>query len=245
MLYAPPRPIRDAPLSRCLLIAELATGHGGDLAVATDMIAAAADSGCDLVKLQTYSLSKLNPNDPQRDWLTRAHLDEDSHVELLEAGERYGIEVFSTPFDTESLAMLRALGLTRFKVASSEAARGWWQPHFDEQWLVSYPWGKGEPDEREWVSLTAIPLYPTPLECVGAATLLDGWSDHGTGIAACQWAVASGATVLEAHFTLGSRSRQTAFDKTPGQFRQLRDFADSVATIASGVATQFRERWAA
>ena len=228
------------------IIAECATGHGGDLDIAADMVRAAADSGADLVKFQTYDLAKLNPSDPQKDWLTQAHLDKADHEFLIRLCEQVGIQFLSTPFDAGSLAMLREIGQRAFKVASSESGNDWWSMREGDTWFASWPWGCGADESIADHDLTAIPLYPTPLEAVGRATLLEGWSDHTEGIAACQWALAQGATVIEAHLTLGhGRGRQTVWDKTPREFRQVRDFADACDTMRSGVSTTFRRRWSA
>ena len=234
-------------MSRCTIIAELSTNHGGDLVLAEDLIRAAADAGADYAKVQTYSLERLNPADPQADWLRQAHLDRAAHERLLAHGEKVGIQFLSTPFDATSLQLLRSLGLRTFKVASSEAARGWWKRQNGEHWIVSYPWGQKPPDTPKIITaLTAIPLYPTPLECVGQATLLEGWSDHTVGLDACLWALAQGVSVIEAHLTLGDgRGRHMAWDKTPVQFARLREFADNVETMRTGVAQRFRERWTA
>jgi N,N'-diacetyllegionaminate synthase len=241
------------------IIAECATGHGGDLDIAADMVRAAADSGATYVKFQTYDLAKLNPTDPQREWLTQAHLDRRDHEYLIRLCEQVGIKFLSTPFDAGSLALLRELGLTTFKIACSESGSDWWEQKDGEAWFISYPWGHVEPRkgratfhgsvmytmERSHTKLTAIPLYPTPLEAVGRATMLAGWSDHCEGIAACQAALAQGVTVLEAHLTLGSRGRRGRWDKSPDQLRQLRDFADACETMRSGVSATFRRRWSA
>jgi sialic acid synthase SpsE len=241
------------------IIAEAATGHGGDLDIAADMVRAAADSGADWVKFQTYDLAKLNPQDPQADWLKQAHLDKADHELLMRTCEQVGIQFLSAPFDAGSLQMLRELGLTTFKVASSESDSTWWSqfygPKSGEYWFVSFPWGvvpsrfqeygTQHPWLKQMTKLTAVPLYPTPPECVGKATMLDGWSDHTVGLEACQMALAQGATVIEAHLTLPGKSRQMPWDKTPEQFRQLRAFADTCETMRSGVSTQFRRRWSA
>jgi len=230
-------------MSRTTIIAELATGHGGDVGLAADMIRAAAEAGCDYAKVQTYDLARLNPLDPQADWLRQSHLDRSAHETLIQVAQDAGIPFLSTPFDAGSLTMLRALGLRTFKMASSESVAGWWGRQKGEHWIVSYPWGLRPPDTPQVITaLTAIPLYPTPFEAVGRATLLDGWSDHTEGLAACQWALAQGMRVLEAHLTIPG-SRCTPWDKTPAQFRALRTFADAVETMRSGVSTQFRARW--
>jgi N,N'-diacetyllegionaminate synthase len=228
------------------LIAELATGHGGDLALAKDLISAAADAGCDYAKVQTYSLEKLNPHDAQAGWLTQAHLTRADHEALMAHCATRGIEFLSTPFDADSLRMLRGLGLKTFKIASSEAHSAWWGRLKGEHWIVSYPWGEKPADTPKCITaLTAIPLYPTPLEAVGRATLLDGWSDHCEVIDACLRAIALGAQMVEAHIMLPGRGRNAAWDKTPMQFAELRRFADNCETMRSGVAQRFRERWTA
>jgi N,N'-diacetyllegionaminate synthase len=112
---------------RAEIIAELSTNHGGDVALASDMILAAAAAGADTVKIQTYSLDRLNPKDPQADWLRQAHLDRAAHETLIQVAKDAGVQFLSTPFDADSLAMLRELGLKRFKIASSEARAGWWK----------------------------------------------------------------------------------------------------------------------
>lgn len=250
-------------MSRCLLIAELATGHGGDVSLAEDMICAAADAGADYAKIQTYSLERLNPADPQAAWLKQAHLDRAAHERLIKCCEQRGIRFLSTPFDVDALKLLRELRLREFKIASSESGRQWWQPQSDEGWFVSWPWGK-KPEsfgassytvarppgvytiyQVRFAHLTAIPVYPTPSECVAQAPLLDGWSDHCVGIDACKYQMARGAQVVEVHLTLPGRSRQMAFDKTPEQIRELRDWAEVCATFSTGVSATFRNRWTA
>jgi N,N'-diacetyllegionaminate synthase len=238
---------------RAELIAEIATSHGGDVDLACDMIAAARDAGADTVKFQTYSLERLNPTDPQAEWLKQAHLDKAAHERLFEHATNCGLFFLSTPFDYASLQMLRDLGLTRFKIASSESGNDWWRPDLRtaplvrESWCVSYPWGVLTPHMNPIPSarLTAIPLYPTPLECIGRVELLDGYSDHCEGIDACLYMLAKGAKVIETHFCLPGKSRVKSFDKDPSQFRQIRRFAESVATMTSGVSETFRTRWSA
>jgi N,N'-diacetyllegionaminate synthase len=232
------------------IICELSTNHGGDVDLAIDMVKAAAEAGADYAKIQSYSFARLNPTDPQKDWLTQAHLNEAAHERIFQACRDAGVKPLSTPFDSDSLAMLRRLGLREFKIASSESGNAWWTKGagIGEWWFVSYPWGVSPciTGSAHWMSrLTAIPLYPTPLEAVGRAPLLDGYSCHAIGNAACFWAIANGAKVIEAHLRLEGRGRQCAWDRTPAQFRELREFADDVATMTSGVATRFRRRWTA
>jgi N,N'-diacetyllegionaminate synthase len=241
--------------SRAEIIAELASSHGGDIVLACEMIHAAAEAGADTVKVQTYSLERLNPADPQAEWLRKAWLSREAHQALIECCNDAKVQFLSTPFDHSSFVMLRDLGLKRFKIASSEAHRTWWW--VAQEALVSWPWGRKGANSRTSQAgtsilttingavithLTAIPLYPTPLECVSQATLLDGLSDHCEGTAACLYALARGAKVIEAHFTIPG-ARETKWDKSPAMIREIRQFADQVATMQTGVSTVFRERW--
>jgi N,N'-diacetyllegionaminate synthase len=212
------------------------------------MIHAAADAGVSTVKIQSYSKDRINLRDSQRDWLRKAHLDEQAHRVLMGCAQDAKVQFLSTPFDRESLQMLRDLGLTRFKIASSESGNRWYAFRGEEQWLVSHPWGEYARERfpsAGVLHLTAIPLYPTPLEVVGRAPMLDGWSDHCEGLSACYRAIALGATVLEVHMKLPGFGREMPWDKSPADIRQLRQFADDVQTMQTGVAQRFRERWTA
>ena len=242
---------------RTRLIAELATAHGGDVRLAQDMVRAAAEAGADVVKIQSYAKASINPSDPQAAWLMQSHLSRAAHETLMETCRWANVDFLSTPFDAESLRMLRELGQTSFKMASTESGNSWWESQPGERWFVSYPWGAVPPsrpsrhtcqgvpvphDDRACVRLTAIPLYPTPLEAVGRATLLDGWSDHGDGISACLWAIAQGVKVVEVHVTIpGARSKP--WDKSMEQLRHLREFSEACATMTSGIGQTFRDRW--
>lgn len=232
-------------MSRIELIAELATSHGGDVSLAEDMIAAAAEAGAHTVKIQSYTLTRLNPNDPQADWLRKSHLGETDHKRLIEACRRHGVEFLSTPFDRDSLLMLLRLAPGRIKVASTQSV---WNVSDDAfvGFIKSWPWGQKAYSGRHVVAnLTAIPLYPTPPEAVCRAPLLDGWSDHTEGTAACKHVISKGAKIIEAHFCLPGRSRQMPWDKTPEQFREIREWAETVCTLETGISRTFRERWTA
>ena len=228
------------------LVAELATAHGGDVALAARMIRESAKAGAHTVKVQSYSVEAINPADPQAEWLRKAWLSPEAHHTLMAAAKDAGVQFLATPFNIEALRVLRELGLTRFKIASSSSRESWWQPEACESMIVSCPWGSfgslGGTLLPPHLGVTAIPLYPTPLECVGRATILDGWSDHGIGVIACQRALVLGVRYLEVHVTIEG-ARVMPFDKTMDDVRTLRRMIDDLETISSGVSQQFRERW--
>lgn len=235
-------------MSRCLLVAELATAHHGDVGLAEAMIAAAAEAGADYVKLQSYTRECINRFDSQYEWLRESWLDEAAHVRLQVCAEQQGALLMSTPFDAKALDMLCKLGIA-LKIASSESGNGWWRRKRNWVHVLSWPWGKADKRDEDWEEearyhLTAIPLYPTPLECVGQVPLLDGWSDHCIGTPACEYAVARGAKMVEVHFTIPG-ARVMPWDKTADDLRKLRAFCEDVCTMTSGVSQKFRERWTA
>lgn len=232
------------------IVAELSTNHGGNLELAEQMVIEAAKAGADLIKTQHYLPAKINPSDPQRDWLTQSALTIRQQGHLKSVAEQVGVTFMSTPFCAEALQELRDIGLTHFKIASSESGNKWWRnTRSGERWFVSYPWGRRgavTPGQYEWLTtLTAIPLYPTPLECLSCVNWLEGYSDHCVGLSACEYAIARGVKVIEVHFKIEGKGRNCVWDKTADDIRRLRAFADDCATMTSGVATRFRNRWTA
>ena len=118
-----------------LIIAEAGVNHNGDIAMALDLVRAAARAKADLVKFQTFSATRLTtPQAPKADYqvrttgaaesqqemIRRLELSFDDHLVLIEECRRQGIGFFSTGFDIESMEMLVELGLDRIKVPSGE-----------------------------------------------------------------------------------------------------------------------------
>ena len=116
-----------------LIVAEAGVNHNGDLGIARGLIEAAAESGADLVKFQTFSAGRLvtksaplaayqatTGESDHYEMIRRLELGRDDHELLIEVCCSNGIEFFSTAFDLESVDLLVELGQTRFKVASGE-----------------------------------------------------------------------------------------------------------------------------
>lgn len=115
-------------------IAEAGVNHNGDLALALDMVDAAADAGADAIKFQTFTAEKLVSPAAQKadyqkretgegnqfDMLKALELSHDGHGQLFDRCTERGIEFMSTPFDTDALDFLVNLGMNRLKVPSGE-----------------------------------------------------------------------------------------------------------------------------
>jgi pseudaminic acid synthase len=125
---------RDA---RPYLIAEMSGNHNQSLDRALAIVDAAAASGADAVKLQTYTAETMTLNtrapgfvieDEKSLWNGRqlydlydeAHTPWDWHQPLMERAARHGMHCFSTPFDDTAVDFLEELGAPAYKIASFE-----------------------------------------------------------------------------------------------------------------------------
>ncbi len=117
------------------VIAEMSANHLGDKARAHALVDAAADAGCDAMKLQTFSPSSMTletregeftiaggPWDGRSLWdlYSEAHTPWAWHAELFEHARARNLVMFSTPFDEDAVERLDALGAPAFKIASFE-----------------------------------------------------------------------------------------------------------------------------
>ncbi|WP_339034779.1 N-acetylneuraminate synthase [Bradyrhizobium symbiodeficiens] len=119
---------------KTFIIAEAGVNHNGDEKMAVELVEAAAKSGADAVKFQTFSADKLTRKGAEKaEYQKQATGDGDQHgmLKALEMSEglhrrlfarctELGIEFMSTAFDDESLDFLVALGIKRIKVPSGE-----------------------------------------------------------------------------------------------------------------------------
>lgn len=121
---------------RVLIIAEAGVNHNGDVGLAKELIAAAAEAGADLVKFQTFTAKNLvstsaakaeyqkittSSRESQFEMLQKLELSREDHVALIEMCRACGVGFFSTAFDLQSFDLLVELGcLDRVKVPSGE-----------------------------------------------------------------------------------------------------------------------------
>lgn len=122
------------------VIAEAGVNHNGSLAMARELVHAAAEAGADAVKFQTFDAKKLvladaatadyqrqnmRGADNQYAMLKALELDHDAHLELRDLCVELGIEFMSSGFDPESVAFLaEQVGVARLKIPSGEIVNG-------------------------------------------------------------------------------------------------------------------------
>lgn len=120
---------------RPYFIAEMSANHGNDLGMALEIVDAAADSGADCLKVQTYTADSLTLDcdkewfrirgglwDGQRlyDLYSEASLPYEWHAPIRERCMERGMDFLSTPFDADAVDFLLELGVDAFKIASFE-----------------------------------------------------------------------------------------------------------------------------
>lgn len=228
---------------KVFIIAEAGVNHNGSLDRAREMVAIAADAGADAVKFQTFKAETLVTknavkaeyqkktsarDESQFEMLKKLELSHSAHSELIKTCELNGIEFLSSPFDLETIDMLRGLGIQKWKIPSGEITN---LPYlrkiasFGQEIILSTGMADLEEIKTALFVFTKaeIPLnmitvlhcnteYPTPFQDVNLNAMQTiktsfpgvriGYSDHTKGIEIPVAAVAMGATMIEKHFTL-------------------------------------------
>jgi N-acetylneuraminate synthase len=118
------------------VICELSGNHNGSLERALAMIDAAAATGCDAIKLQTYTADTLTldcdgpgfhieagpwAGRTLHDLYAEAFTPYAWHAALFERARQHGVILFSTPFDETAVELLEGLETPAYKIASFEA----------------------------------------------------------------------------------------------------------------------------
>jgi len=235
------------------LIAELGINHGGDPALAREMLLAAIEAGADAIKLQSYQTARfLARSSDYYDVLHDAELPSAAIEELIGLASEKGAVLFSAVFDEPSADLLASLGAPAFKIASGDLTHLPLLAHVSavgRPMIVSTGGATMQEIEtalaaiREARADTPVALlhcisnYPTAPEDTNLACMATmeaafglpvGFSDHTLGNTAPIAAVALGARIIEKHFTL---------DRTaPGPDHQLSADPAMLAELAEALA---------
>lgn len=230
-------------MNHTIIIAEAGVNHNGSIELAKGLIDAASDAGVDYVKFQTFKAENIASKharkadyqlrnakalaEDQLSMLKKLELDISSHKELIAYCEEKNISFLSTPFDLESIDLLKSIGIKLGKIPSGEITN---LPYLRkmaqsfEKLILST--GMATMDEvaaalnvlfkegktvGEVTVLHCTSEYPAPIQDINLKAMLQmktkfdipvGYSDHTLGIEVPVAAVALGATLIEKHFTL-------------------------------------------
>ena len=223
------------------LIAEIGSNHNGSFDLAKKMLESAVKTGVNAVKFQTFKAEELisknapkaryqiettGKDDSQLEMTKKLELNRDDYLKLVEYGNQLGVDVFSTPFDMDSLEFLIKSGMTTFKIPSGEITN---LPYLERIGKVNgkviLSTGMANISEikkavdilvingtTDITILHATTEYPTQYKDMNLRAMLTikkafpeykiGLSDHSIGYQAAIAAAAMGATVIEKHFTI-------------------------------------------
>lgn len=122
-------------MANVFIVAEIGCNHNGDPALAKKMVDVAKECGVDAVKFQTFKADKLiskyapkaeyqkvttGTADSQLEMTRKLELPYDEFVKLEAYARSLGLEVFSTPFDFESIDFLASQQQKVWKIPSGE-----------------------------------------------------------------------------------------------------------------------------
>ena len=114
-----------------LVIAEIGINHNGSLKVAKEMVDAAYEAGCEIIKHQTHviddemshaakSVIPGNADISIYEIMKKCALSEEEEIELKEYVEKKGMIFLSTPFSRAAADRLERMNVSAFKIGSGE-----------------------------------------------------------------------------------------------------------------------------
>lgn len=118
--------------SAVFVVAEIGINHDGSASQAEKLIDAAAESGADAVKFQSYRVDRLLIPSRERyaqqmdgaesayQMLRRCELSWEDQAKLKKHADAKDVLFISTPFDEESADFLDSIGVPAFKIASAD-----------------------------------------------------------------------------------------------------------------------------
>lgn len=233
-------------MKKVFIVAEIGCNHNGDPKLAKKMVDVAKECGVDAVKFQTFKsellISKFAPkaeyqkkvtseDENQLDMTKKLELPYDEYIKLEEYAKSLGLEVFSTPFDMDSVDFLAENKQKIWKIPSGEITN---LPYLEkiakleiENKKIVISTGmstineieealnilvKNGMDKNDIIVLHCNTEYPTPYEDVNLNSikyLMEkfpeyeiGFSDHSEGYLCGVASVTYGITFIEKHFTL-------------------------------------------
>ena len=267
-------------MRKVIIIAEAGVNHNGSLALAKKLVDAAAEAKADYVKFQTFKAEKIasthagkadyqqkntGNNESQLAMLKKLELSAADHIELMDYCREKNIQFLSTPFDLDSIDLLRSFGIKLGKIPSGEITN---LPYlrkmaqsFPELVMSTGMTSMPEIDDalnalleagakkNKITVLHCNTEYPTPfndvnllaMQTIGKSFHIQyGYSDHTLGIEVPIAAVAMGAVLIEKHFTL-DRNMEGPDHKASLEPEELKQMVASIRNIEAALGSPHKQ----
>ena len=224
---------RFNPSKKTFIIAEIGNNHEGNFNIAKKLIKAAADSGVDAVKFQTFITKDFVSSDhPSFERLKKFEFTHQQFLELKRFANKKNLNFISTPLDFKSANFLKR-NCKIIKIASGD--NNFYDLiniflNYNKQLVISTGMMNNDTIndlikfikkksgnkflKKNLCLLHCISSYPAKdnsLNLMSIKYLSDkykeiniGYSDHSVGGDACIAAAALGAKIIEKHFTLSN-----------------------------------------
>lgn len=259
---------------KTFFVAEMSANHNGSLKKAKEIIKKAKIAGADAIKLQTYSADSITLNSNKKDFrLThksaspwkkyknfyqlykKASTPLSWHNELFSFAKKNSLEIFSSPFDTNSVDFLENLGCVAYKIASPEITH---IPLLERVAKTNKPiiisTGVAELNDiklaietvkkkgnNKIILLKCDSSYPAEIKNSNLPGIkylskkfkvLVGYSDHTKGSASAIASLMLGSCLIEKHLKLeNSKSPDAFFSETPSSFKKIVDDIKSLEKV--------------
>ncbi len=257
--------------NKTYIIAEVGLNHNGSVELAKKLIKDAKSQGCDAVKLQTFTknsrVSKkfkganyaeeiTGIEENMNDMFNRLVINFKDQKTIFNYAKKIGIEIFSTPFDFESVDFLESMNVKAYKIASMDITN---LP------LIKYVASKNKPiiistgmsnlgevedavnqvketGNKNLILLHCNSSYPSTPKDMNLKLIENyknifnlpvGLSDHTIGLKVSKIAITLKANVIERHFTLNKffEGPDHILSSEPDEMKELVDASFEIPEI--------------
>jgi len=244
-------------MNKIKLIAEIGWNHMGNINLAKKMIRAAANSGANICKFQTWRVENLKPGpwdkDGRRQIYNKAQLEEKDYEILLKECKKNKVEFLTSVFNSNDIKFIKKLKINSIKVPSHEiynlnlinlAIKNFKTIYLslgaateNEIKKIFTIVNKKKNKNKNIFLMHCVSCYPLldenvnlpKLEFIKKFTANLGYSSHTNDINDAVAAISKGAKVVEKHFTINNNlpGRDNLNAILPNKLLELKRFRDS------------------
>ena len=231
------------------VIAEGGINHNGSVKVAKKLVLEASKIGSDAIKFQTFIASDLTSTKSKYYKLfKKLELNESQFGEISDFAKEHSMIFLSTPFSKNAVDVLNRLKVPAFKIASGDLTDIpliKYASSKNKPMIISTGMSKineikeavtavKSQHNKKIILLHSVSAYPTPYNETNLKSVLTlknkfkvpiGFSDNGNDMFVPVIAVATGAKIIEKHFTLKKNMKgpDHKLSANPKEFKEMID----------------------